>query len=53
MISKIEELTKKVCVIKAKNNMARVSGLNDRFYEQMEKDSSKAGILNRSAREKR
>lgn len=48
----IDEMIKKVCAIKAKNNMERVEGLHDEVYAQIEKDSKNTHILGKSAREK-
>ena len=48
----IDEMIKKVCAIKAKNNMERVEGLHDELYAQIEKDSKNTHILGKSAREK-
>ena len=53
MINKIEELTKKVCRIKAEKGMERVEGIDDRFYAELENSSVKTPVLSKASREKR
>ena len=50
----IDEMIRKVCTIKVKNNMERTEGLHDDVYAKISEESAKGGnIFNRSNREKR